>query len=411
MTTTLTREQKLVDEQNKIWNRMQELMRIPDTEDRDWTAEERTNFDQAEEDLTRVSGDIERIQRHTQHAGVDRSQHFDTGRTPEEERQGELTRDERYNSAFDTYLRRGVGALDYEGQQLLEQADQRALGGGQDDLGGYLVPEGFRLKLTEEMIAFGGILSLAEVITTTTGNDLPWPNSTETGTKGRIISENTQMTSGNINFGTRKLVAHTYTSDIVRVSMQLLRDSAFSLETWLPAKLGERIGRAAAEHLAVGTGSGQPEGLTTNLTAGATGTGATAITYDNLVDLEHSVNSAYRPNARYVFNDQTLKVLRKLKDQDQRPLWQPVPVPGFPATINGIPYTVDDDMPIPGANNKSIVFGDIRRAYVVRRVLDVQTIRFTERYMDFLQVGFAAFSRMDGRLDDGQAARAFQHSS
>jgi HK97 family phage major capsid protein len=304
-----------------------------------------------------------------------------------------------------------MSGMDLEAQQLLAGIAQRAQGTFPDDLGGYLVPEGFRTKLTEEMIAFGGILSLAEVITTTTGADLPWPNSTETGTKGRIISENTQMNTGTINFGARKLVAHTYTSDIVLVSLQLLQDSAFSLETWLPAKLGERIGRAAAEHFAVGTGTGQPEGLTTNLTAGANGTGATAITYDNLVDLEHSINSAYRANARYVFNDQTLKVLRKLKDQDQRPLWQPVPVPGFPATINGIPYTVDDDMPVPGANAKSIVYGDIRRAYVVRRVRDVQSIRFAERYMDYLQIGFAAFSRLDGRLDDAQAARAFQHGS
>ncbi|MFC9085353.1 phage major capsid protein [Nocardiopsis dassonvillei] len=410
MTTTLTREQQLVDEQNRIWIRMQEIMQRAES-DEGLTAEDRQAYDQAEQDLDRVSGDIERIQRYNQLATIDRGQHIDVGATPAEQRNAELSAEERYAEAFDVYTRRGMNAMTHEQQQLLLEADQRALGTTPDNLGGYLVPEGYRNTLVESMVAFGGILNLAEVITTTTGNDLPWPTSNEVGTKGRIISENTQMNTGNINFGGRKLVAHTYTSDIVLVPLQLLQDSAFNLEAWLPAKLGERIGRAAAQHFATGTGTGQPEGLTTNLTAGATGTGTTAITYDDLIDLEHSINSAYRPAARFVFADATLKVLRKLKDADGRPLWQPVPVPGMPATINGVPYTVDDEMPVPGAGAKSIVYGDIRRAYVVRRVLDVQQIRFAERYMDYLQVGFASFARMDGRLNDAQAARAFQHGS
>jgi predicted phage gp36 major capsid-like protein len=78
-TATLTREQQLVEEQNKLWNRMQEIMRAAEEEGRDLSAEERTNWDQAEVRLNEVSKDIERIQRHSQLSTIDRSQHIDTG--------------------------------------------------------------------------------------------------------------------------------------------------------------------------------------------------------------------------------------------------------------------------------------------------------------------------------------------
>src|SRR5690606_25222677 len=266
---------------------------------------------------------------------------------------------------------------------------------------------GFRRAMTEAMAAYGGILQHANVITTTSGNPLVWPTNDDTANKGAILGENpvTPVAEQGFDFGQRSLGAHTYTSNLVKASVQILQDSAFDLDAWLPRKLGERIGRAVADHLINGDGSGEPQGLAyaaTSIDASGDAQTGDLISYDDIIDLEHSVDPAYRAggNCRFVFNDKTLAALRKLKDEDGRPLWLPVPVPGMPATINGVPYVIDQAMPDAEDGEKAILFGDIRAAYIVRRVRDVQMLRLAERYADYLQVGFFGFARLDGCVDD-----------
>ncbi|MCA1696559.1 MAG: phage major capsid protein, partial [Actinobacteria bacterium] len=88
-----------------------------------------------------------------------------------------------------------------------------------------------------------------------------------------------------------------------------------------------------------------------------------------------------------------------------------VPAPGFPPTINGWPYVIDNSMPIPAANAKTILFGDIDAGFIVRQVLDLQMVRLSERFMDALQIGFFAFARFDARPDDPSAIKAYAQSA
>jgi HK97 family phage major capsid protein len=429
--------ERLVDKQNKIWARMQELQTRSES-DEGWSEEDRSNWDTAEKDLSTVSGDIDRLQRSAKLEKVDYSQVVATRADGDLETPEAATekRAKAYEDAFGTYMRSGMERLDTEQRGLLMQnmvpgTEMRAQGIASTTTGGYLVPPGFRAVLQENMKAYGGLLNYANVITTDTGQPLQWPTVDETGNVGAILSENTQITQQDVALGTRTLGAYVYTSKLVLVSLQLLQDSAFDLNTWLPKALGTRIGRAVAAHLITGTGSGQPTGITPGVTIGKTGaTGQTlTITYDDLIDLEHSVDPAYRisgrtgygglqgtdeaggPSAMFVMSDAMLKVIRKLKDTQGRPLWLPVPTPGFPPTINGWPYVIDQGMPAPGANNISLLFGDIEGGYIVRQVLGVQMVRLTERYADFLQVGFFGFTRLDAAPDDPNAIRAYKHSA
>ncbi|MFF3857535.1 phage major capsid protein [Micromonospora sp. NPDC002575] len=417
-TETLARRQRLVDEQNTLWHRMQELMQAADTENRDLTAEERQNWDEAEARLTDVSGDLERLERMAQLSSVDRGQIVttsDRGDDPDAEAA-------RYAEAFGLYLRYGLEGLQGEQRQLLQggfnQMQQgggrRAMGTSPDSAGGYLVPETFRNTMVETMKAYGGLLNICSVITTADGGDLSWPTNDDTGNEGALLSENQQVPEQDMSVGRRELGAYIFTSKMVKLSWKLMRDEAFGLEAWLPRKLGERIGRAVAGYLITGTGVKQPEGITTQVRVGKTGAGGqtTSVIYDDLIDLEHSVDPAYRgPNCRFLMHDTTLKVIRKLKDGDQRPLWVPVPAPGFPATINGQPYTVDNKMPEPAASAKTIVFGDFQAGYVVRQVQGVTTIRLNERYADYLQSGFFGYAEVDGMVDDSAAIAAYQHAA
>jgi HK97 family phage major capsid protein len=162
--------------------------------------------------------------------------------------------------------------------------------------------------------------------------------------------------------------------------------------------LVDRVMRAFAEHAATGGGTSTPQGVTIGGTKGADAA-VSSITYDNLVDLQHSVDKNYRKNGTFMFNDNTLKVLRKLKDDQGRPIFQESMRDGEPSTILGKPYVVDNDMPDIGASAKSIAFGDFNK-YIVRRVRGYSVKRLTERYADNNQTGFLLFVRLDGRILD-----------
>lgn len=319
-----------------------------------------------------------------------------------------------YRDAFGAYLRRGsVDRLPPEQRRLLEAAfdelsqdEQRALGVGDDAAGGFTVPKEFLQRMTEAEKEFGGIGGLAEQLVTGNGRELSWPTNDSTAQEGHILTENTEDTELDVVFGSQKLAAHMYTSRVVRLSRQLLQDTAFNLEVWLPGKLGERIGRASARHFAVGTGIDQPQGLLTGLTTTRLSAAVGKVTFDDLVVLEHAIDPAYRnrAGARYVLSDDALLQLRLLKDSDGRRLWQPELTAGTPATLNGKPYTIDNSLPALANGQKAVVYGDIRAAYVVRRVTGAQVLRLNERYATSLQVAFLGFERIDGRVQDQSAA-------
>lgn len=417
MSTMLKRK---IEEQNRLWERMQEIQRAAEEENRDWTAEERANWDAANTKIDEVSADIERLEGAAKRAAVDSE--------PVEDRGGDTGGnvedvDKRYAAAFYRFMRSGTDGLTGEQRQLMAERRQEGranfLGEASPAYGGYLVPDEYLATMQEAMKAYGGLINYANVITTSTGNNLQWPTNDDTGNKGAILAENTQIPDTDLTFGTRAIGAHTYTSKLVRVSLQLLQDSAFNLETWLPRKLGERIGRAVAEDLIAGTGVAEPTGLLPNATAsGVTSTAANwntfaaadqAAIYDSLIDLEHSIDPAYRMNLRFLFNDKVLAKLRKVKDADNRPLWLPVPVAGMPATINGQPYAIDQGMPWKASwasADRPILFGNFHEGYLVRQVLDVQQVRLAERYADYLQVGFFGFMRLDAMPDDANAVKA-----
>lgn len=397
----------------QLWEQMQALQARATTEDRALSAEEREQWDRMESDIAGLSGDIERSERAARLEAVGQTR--ETGRPAAGDDEGREAGAEEYREAFNHFLRRGLGKLSDEERELVESgyAELRAQAAGTDASGGYTVPHTMLDKITEAMKAFGGLGSIVGGFSTDSGNPLNWPTSDETAQEGELLGENTAAaTTPDLAFGTNTLGAYTYSSKIVKVSLQLIQDSGLDIEAFVGRKLGERLGRITAKHIANGTGSGQPQGVSA-AASGVTGavSATPAITYDNLVDLEHSVDPAYRSRAQYAFNDKSLALLRKLKDSQGRPLWTPSLISGAPSTINGYAYTIDNGLPVPAADGKSLFFGDFESGYVLRRVNGGHLMRLAERYAEFLQVGFLGFLRLDGKLDDTAAIRSFTHGA
>lgn len=339
--------------------------------------------------------------------------------TPSGER-GDQSDAAKYRSAFERFCRHGMGDLEVEERQLLQAnfTQERAQGTATGAGGGYTVPEGFWAKVTETQKYFGGVIGFAEDLGTDSGNDIPWPTNDDTGNKGAILGENTAITEQDVEFGQKTLGAYTYTSKLIRVALQLLQDTGIDLEAFLARRIGERLGRIHNEHLTTGTGAAQPQGFITGATVGKTTAGATAITYNEIVDLVHSVDAAYRASGRCRFelHDLVLAYVRKIRDDSGgaglgRPLWEPSVQVGVPDSLLGYAVTVNNDMASTVATtNKTIAFGDLQAAYVARRVNGGQMMRLAERYADLLQVGFFGFQRLDGLTQDASAVKVLQQT-
>ena len=97
--------------------------------------------------------------------------------------------------------------------------------------------------------------------------------------------------------------------------------------------------------------------------------------------------------------DSTLKIVKKLKDSQNRYLWMSGLAFKEPDTINGYPYTINQHMPAATTTLKSLLFGDFSK-YFIRRAGGVMLMRLVERYADYNQTGFVAFQRADGNLVD-----------
>jgi len=407
--------QQLREQRANIWEQMQAVMAEADKSG--WSGELEQKYDRLEKDLDAKGDEITRQDRFEsrseEFSKVDRSGVVPADADPTD---ASDAHSKAYAAAFTSYMRNGITALDHEDQKLLRagwvDSPKNAAGVGTGAAGGYTVPPEFRRKIVERLMFVAKMRQLAEVITTDTGANLPWPTVDDTANEGAILGENTQASEQDVTFGQNSLDAYMYTSKIVRVSLQLLNDSAFGIESWLANAFGGRIGRVQNRHFTVGTGTGQPDGLITSASVGVTAAAVAAVTYDELVDLTDSLDPAYLEsgNARFMMSQAARKLLRKLKDGQQRPLWEPSLQAGTPDTLMGYGLTLNNYMSAPATGVKSIGFGDIREAYVIRDVSDFAMLRLTERYADYLQVGFLGFQRSDGTLQNSAAFKTLQQA-
>ena len=407
---SLTRAKELRQERASLAEKAAGILAKADAEKRKLTQEETVEFDRIHADIADKRGEIDRIEKQIE---VENELRESRGVRSQETGDRMLSDDEaearkkQHAEAFRAYCIGGFSAMTdaqrsiLRSYRVLDNREQRAQSVGVAAEGGYLVPQGFSGELEKALKAFGGMREAARIRPTATGNDLPWPTVDDTSQVGEIVGENSAVSSQDVTFGQVIMKAYKYSSKMVPVSIELLQDSAFDLNTELAPMLGDRIARINNTHFTTGTGVSQPRGVVTDAVLGVQGPvgQTTTVKYADLVDLKHSVNRAYRPGARWMLADTSLAVVEKLVDNQGRPLWQPGIAAGAPDTILGYPYTINDDVPAMAANAKSILFGAFQK-YVIRDVLGVVLRRLEERYAELGQVAFIAFTRADGRMID-----------
>lgn len=323
-----------------------------------------------------------------------------------------------YRTAFHEYLRcQGQrGEMSPEARSVLDagynqmKAEHRAQT-TTNAAGGYSIPEQMMQRVIVSMKAFGPMYDpgVTTEIVTSGGNPMPFPTVNDTAVTAGAHTEGATLTDDggkDVTFGTKQLDAFAFDTEWLRVSKELSDDSFVAMETFIGGLLGERLGRIANLQLTTGSGSSAPNGIVTASTLGVTANATAAITWDEILDLEHSVDPAYRvgPNVGYMFNDATLLACRKLKDGDQNYLWQAGNVQaGIPNSFNGRPYTINQDMDSLAAAKKVMLFGDMSK-YIVRKVGQplIGAIQDKDFWPGF---GIAGYIRFDGEIADSAAIK------
>ena len=260
---------------------------------------------------------------------------------------------------------------------------------GVDADGGYLVPEEYDRRLIDVLEEENIMRSLATKITTSGQHKI---NIAATKPAAAWIEEGGALSFGDATFDQIYLDAFKL-HVAIKVTEELLYDSAFNLENYILTMFGRALGNAEEDAFLNGDGNGKPTGIFDATKGGQIySTLTAAIKSDDMLDLVYGLKRPYRKSASFIMNDATLASLRKLKDNNGAYIWQPSYQAGEPDRVLG--YSVHTS---PYAPTRAIAFGD----YSYYNIGDRGSRSFAELRELFAgngMIGYVAKERVDGKL-------------
>ena len=380
---------ELREKRAKAWEAAKAFLDTKRGNDGLLSAENTVTYEKMEKDVVDLGKEIERLERQS---AIDAELNKPTSSPITNKPNGNPGGEERKGRASDQYRKTFWNAMRQKNFYDVENALQV----GTDSEGGYLVPDEFEQTLVEALEEENFFRNIATVIQTSSG-DRKIPVVANKGEAAWIDEEGafveSDETFGQVSIGAYKV------GTMIKVSDELLNDSAFNLEAYISKEFGRRIGSKEEEAFFVGNGTGKPTGIF-NATGGAsegTKTSTAAISFDDVMDLFYSVKSPYRKKAVWVLNDTTVKALRKLKDNNGNYIWQPSVQAGQPDMILNRPYHTSAYVPEIAAGKKVMAFGDFSYYWIADRQ-GRSFKRLNELYAANGQVGFLASQRVDGKL-------------
>ncbi len=384
---------KILDMRQKrsdVWDKAKAFLNERSGKDGIMSAEDTAEYERMEQEVVDLGHAIEREERAAElERELSASVSPDLAARPEQRRETKKgTASDAYKDAFWQQMR-DVNRHSAEVRNALQI--------GELTEGGYTVPDEFEHTLVQALEEENIMRGLVHVITTASG-DRKIPLVTSKGSAS-WVEEEAAIPESDDAFGQITLGAHKVGS-MIRISEELLHDSAFDLAGYITNEFARRVGAAEEDAILTGNGTHKPTGLlhaTLGAETGVTAAAVAAITADEIIDLQHSLKASYRRKACWIMNDACIKLLRKLKDGNGQFMWQPGLLLGQPDTLLNQKLLTSNYMPLPAAGNKAILYGDYSYYWLAdREGRSLQ--RLNELYAATDQVGFKITQRVDGRL-------------
>lgn len=378
----MTKITELQDKRARIWKQAKDFLDAKQKESDVLSAEDNATYEKMEQDVVNLGKEIDR--RHKQEeieAALNQPTSQAITNTPAD---GTLSNKQTGYTKDFWQMMRGRGVVN-------------TLKEGADPDGGFLVPDEFENQLIQKLQEANVLWTISHVIQTNSGEH-KIPVVASEGTAA-WLDEEAAYTESNTRFSQVSLAAHKL-GTLIKVSEELLNDSAFDLMAYLSDEFGRRLGNAEEQAFLTGTGTNQPTGILTDTngtSAGSTAAKTDTLTFDDLIDLFYSLKAPYRQNAVFLMSDDTIKTIRKLKDKNDQYVWQPSVQAGQPDRILNCPVYTSPYMPNLAAGNKPILFGDFNYYWIADR--QGRTFkRLNKLYAVTGQVGFLGSQRVDAKV-------------
>lgn len=380
----------LSEERARAWEQAKGLLDAAAAEKRDLTAEESETFDRINAELDAKDARIKSIIE-----AEERTRAIEEARTRVGvaanlggEAATEIDRDDQLVRSL---LRGDIRTARFEKRAITKSSAT-------------LVPTSVYDRIVEHLVQTNVVRGLATVLTTSTGESLAIPKSTAFSTAS-IVGEGSQASASDPTLSQTTLGAYKYVV-LVQLSNELANDSSIDVGGFLARQAGIAIGVATRGDFTTGNGSSKPNGIVPRATTGVTGAaGASgAFTADNLIDLRYSVGGAYtaQPGCAWMMNSTAMAAARKLKDSQNRYLFEP----GLNGTVDsllGYPVQINDSMASPANSAKSVLFGHIP-SYFVREVNGIDVAVSDDFAFDYSVRTFRVTLRTDADLVDQTGA-------
>lgn len=231
-----------------------------------------------------------------------------------------------------------------------------------DPQGGYFYPFEVSAEINKNITEISPIRQLARVRTVNAPGDTSFKRDTLVSTywtgEGEAFTESQSL------YGKLDIPIHGITAK-VRMTTKALMSPIFNMENEINADVTESLAQKEGAAFVSGNGVKKPEGFMFNTDVASINSGdASAITFDNIIDLAGALKTGYSPV--YLMNRTTVAYVQKLKSSTGAYLWQAGNVAGgVPNRINGYPYVEVPDMDNVSAGLYPVAFGDLRRSYLI----------------------------------------------
>lgn len=390
---------ELMNKRANTWDAMKKLLDEKTDEKGLMPAEDAAQYDRMEQEYNDLTNQIERCRRAAEienemNKAVREPITGKPGMRNEQDGKGRASK--AYDEAFMKWMRTRNDAVTPEIRNALQV--------GTDTEGGYLVPEEFEKKLIMALEEENIFRRLATVIKT--GGERIIPMETARG-EAAWVEEEQLIPESDAAFGQIRIGAHKLATRI-KISNELMQDSAFDMASYIAGNFGRRMGEKEEDAFFNGDGSGKPLGImaaTGGAQVGVTASGD--ITFDNVIELYHSLSLPYRRKAVFLISDATAMALRKVKDGNQQYIWQNSVTADRPDMLFGRPVYTSRFMPEPTTGKIAMLFGDMKYYWIADRTTRTFK-RLNELYAETDQTGFIATQRVDGKLILPEAVKALK---
>ena len=375
----MTKLQNLIEKRAKAWEGAKAFVESKKDKDGLLKEEDVQTYNEMEAKIAQFSSEIERVSRMEQ-MEKELSKPMNTpltGKPMAEKMQSEKEqKNAMHKDAMLKALRSNFRQVD---NVLQEKVDAD---------GGYLVPEEYDNRLIQSLEGENIMRQLGHTLTTSGDHKI---NIAATTPAAAWIDEGGQLTFGEATFKQALLDAHKL-HVAIKVTEELLYDSAFNLENYILEQFGKALANAEEDAFLNGDGTGKPTGVFHQTNGGTYLTEVATLKADDIINLIHALKRPYRKGAVFILNDKTIAAIRKLKDNNGAYMWQPSYQGGEPDRLLGYPVYTSQFAP----ENK-IAFGD----FSYYNIGDRGTRSFkqlTELFAGNGMIGFVAKERVDGKL-------------